>query len=239
MLSAKTGQWRMRSAGARADTRRMLEPAVTPLAPRLHRTSRFDRCIHQLLARARAEERRRIARDLHDGAQQRLVHTILALKLAQQAGDAGEAQTLFDEALEEAQAAHTELRQLVRGIRPPILADGLQAAVRDLAERAPVPVDVEVGVGCLPPPVEAAAHFVIAEALTNVAKHAKAGAARVSAHRTRRVLLVEITDDGAGGADPNGAGPGGVRERGGGPRRGPQGGPMRARRAPGPAAGPA
>jgi signal transduction histidine kinase len=191
----------------------MLEPAVTPLAPRFHRTSGAERCVHLLLARARAEERRRIARDLHDGAQQRLVHTILALKLAQQAGDAGEAQTLFDEALEEAQAAHTELRQLVRGVRPPILADGLHAGVRELAERAPVPVDVEVGVGCLPPAVEAAAYFVIAEALTNVAKHAKAGAARVTARRTRSVLLVEITDDGVGGADPNGNGLGGLRDR--------------------------
>jgi signal transduction histidine kinase len=191
----------------------MLEPVVTPLVPRLHRTSGIERCVHLLLSQARAEERRRIARDLHDGAQQRLVHTILALKLAQQAGDAGEAQTLFDEALEEAQAAHTELRQLVRGVRPPILADGLHAGVRELAERAPVPVDVEVGVGCLPPAVEAAAYFVIAEALTNVAKHAKAAAARVTARRTRSVLLVEITDDGVGGADPNGSGLGGLRDR--------------------------
>ena len=191
----------------------MLEPVVTPLVPRLHRTSGIERCVHLLLSQARAEERRRIARDLHDGAQQRLVHTILALKLAQQAGDAGEAQTLFDEALAEAQAAHTELRQLVRGVRPPILADGLHAGVRELAERAPVPVDVEVGVGCLPPAVEAAAYFVIAEALTNVAKHAKAAAARVTARRTRSVLLVEITDDGVGGADPNGSGLGGLRDR--------------------------
>jgi signal transduction histidine kinase len=183
----------------------MLEPAVTPLAP--------DGCVHLLLARARAEERRRIARDLHDGAQQRLVHTILALKLAQQAGDAGEAQTLFDEALEEAQAAHAELRQLVRGTCPPDLADGLRAGVRCLAERAPVPVDVEVCAGRLPALVEAAAYFVIAEALTNVAKHANAGAARVTARRTRGVLLVEISDDGVGGADPDGNGLSGLRDR--------------------------
>jgi signal transduction histidine kinase len=192
----------------------MLEPAVTPLAPRLHTASGIERCVHLLLAQARAEERRRIARDLRDGAQQRLVHTILALKLAQQAGDAGEAQSLFDEALEEAQAAHTELRQLVRGIRPPILADGLQAGVRELAERAPVPVDVEVGVGCLPPPVEAAAYFVIAEALTNVAKYANASAATVAVRRVNAHAEVEVRDDGVGGADPDrGSGLRGLADR--------------------------
>jgi signal transduction histidine kinase len=200
----------------------MLEPAVMALAPRPQRSSAgegraalstLSRFLRLLLARARAEERRRIARDLHDGAQQRLVHTILALKLAQQAGDAGEARTLVDEALEQAQAAHTELRQLVRGVRPPVLADGLPAGVRGLAERAPVPVDVDVLVGRLPAPVEAAAYFVIAEALTNVAKHARAGAARVIARRAGGVLLVEVSDDGVGGADPNGDGLAGLRDR--------------------------
>ena len=192
----------------------MLEPTVTALAPRPHRTSVIEGCAAastlsrflRLLLRAHEQERRRIARDLHDGAQQRLVHTILALKLAQQADDAGEARTLFDEALEEAQAAHTELRQLVRGICPTVLAGGLAAGVRGLVERAPLPVDLEVCVGRLPAPVEAAAYFVIAEALTNVAKHAQAGTARVTARRTRGVLLVEISDDGVGGADPNGNG---------------------------------
>jgi signal transduction histidine kinase len=197
----------------------MLEPAVTAAAPRTSvveggaASSMLSRFLRLLLARARAEERRRIARDLHDGAQQRLVHTIVALKLAQQAGDADEAQSLCDEALEEAQAAHTELRQLVRGMRPPALAGGLPAGVRGLAGRAPVPVDVEVCVGRLPAPVEAAAFFVIAEALTNVAKHAQASAARVTARQARGVLLVEIRDDGVGGADPDGSGLAGLRDR--------------------------
>jgi signal transduction histidine kinase len=195
----------------------MLEPAVTalqktPVIEGRAASSTLSRFL-SLLTRARAEERRRITRDLHDGAQQRLVHTIVALKLAQQAGDAGEARALVDEALEEAQAALTELRQLVRGIRPPVLAHGLPAGVRGLAERAPVPVEVEVCVGPLPAPVEAAAYFVIAEALTNVAKHAQAGAARVTARRARGVLLVEVSDDGVGGADPNGDGLVGLRDR--------------------------
>jgi signal transduction histidine kinase len=200
----------------------MLEPAATAVAPRPARTpaveggpapSPLSRLLRLLLSRARVEERRRIARDLHDGAQQRLVHTILALKLARQAGDADEAQALFDEALEQAQAAHAELGLLVRGIRPPLLAGGLAAGVRGLAEQAPVPVDVEVCAGRLPASVEAAAYFVIAEALTNIAKHAQAAAARVTIRRTRGVLLVEVSDDGVGGANPNGHGLAGLRDR--------------------------
>jgi signal transduction histidine kinase len=200
----------------------MLELAVTVFAPRPQRTSvveglaatsTLSRCLDLLLARARAEERRRIARDLHDGAQQRLVNSVLALKLAQQVPDAEEARTLRDEALEQAQAALTELRQLARGIRPPVLGDGLPAGVHALAERAPVPVDVEVSVGPLPASVEAAAYFVIAEALTNVAKHAQAGGARVTARRAGGVLHVEVSDDGVGGADPNGNGLAGLRDR--------------------------
>jgi signal transduction histidine kinase len=200
----------------------MLELAVTVFAPRPQRTSvveglaatpTFSRCLRLLLAHTRAEERRRIARDLHDGAQQRLVSTVLALKLAQQVVDADEARTLRDEALEQAQAALTELRQLAHGIRPPVLGHGLPAGVRALAERTPVPVDVEVYVGPLPAPVEAAAYFVIAEALTNVAKHAQAGGARVTARRAGGMLHVEVSDDGVGGADPTGNGLAGLRDR--------------------------
>jgi signal transduction histidine kinase len=192
----------------------MLELAVTVCAPRSQRTSvveglaatpTLSRCLCLLLAQARAEERRRIARDLHDGAQQRLVSTVMALKLAQQVVDDDEARTLREEALEQAQAALTELRQLARGIRPPVLGHGLSAGVRALAERTPVPVDVDVVVGPLPAPVEAAAYFVIAEALTNVAKHAQAGGARVTARRAGDMLHLEVSDDGVGGADPNGS----------------------------------
>jgi signal transduction histidine kinase len=166
-----------------------------------------------LLARARTEERRRIARDLHDGAQQRLVHTVLALKLAQQELDAAEARTLVDAALADALAAHAELRRLVRGTRPTVLSHGLRAGVRALAECASLPVDVEVSVGRLPARVEAGAYFLVAEALTNVEKHAHARAARVVARRIGGLLHVEVSDDGVGGADPNGSGLAGLHER--------------------------
>jgi signal transduction histidine kinase len=200
----------------------MLEIPATVLVPPTERrpgvegrttTSALSRCLRLLLARTRIEERRRIARDLHDGAQERLVHTILALKLAQQELDDGEARTLVDAALADAQAAHAELRRLVRGTRPTVLNHGLQAGVCALAERAPLPVDVEVCVGRLPARVEAAAYFLVAEALTNVAKHAQAGAARVEACRSGGVLHVEVSDDGVGGADPHGSGLAGLRER--------------------------
>jgi signal transduction histidine kinase len=200
----------------------MLETAATVLVPPTDRrpgiegratTSTLSRCLRLLLARARTEERRRIARDLHDGAQERLVHTILALKLAQHERDAGEASRLVDTALAEAQAAHAELRRLVRGTRPTVLGHGLQAGVCALAERAPLPVDVEICVGRLPERVETAVYFLIAEALTNVAKHAHARAARIEACRSGGVLRVEVSDDGVGGADPNGNGLAGLRDR--------------------------
>jgi signal transduction histidine kinase len=200
----------------------MLENATTVLVPRTERrpgiggrapTSTLSRCLRLLLARARIDERRRVARDLHDGAQQRLVLTVLALKLAQQEVDAAEARTLVDTALANAQAAHAELRRLVRGTRPTVLGHGLQAGVHALAEGAPLPVDVEVCVGRLPARVEAAAYFLVAEALTNVAKHAHAGAARVAACRSGGVLHVEVSDDGVGGADPSGNGLVGLRDR--------------------------
>jgi signal transduction histidine kinase len=185
----------------------------TPVVAGRSVASALSRCLRLFLLRAQAEERERIARDLHDGAQQRLVHTVLALKLAQKVLDPGEARALVDEALEEAQAANAELRELARGVRPPVLSGGLEAGVRALAERTPVPVDVDVYVGRLPAPVETAAYFVVAEALTNVAKHAQARAARVTARRTGGVLHVEVSDDGVGGADPNGTGLKGLRDR--------------------------
>jgi signal transduction histidine kinase len=124
------------------------------------------------------EERRRVVRDLHDGAQQRLVHTVITLKLTQQALQNGDqdAPALVNEALDNAQQATAELRELAHGILPAALTHGgLREGVDALVSRMPVPIDIDVSVGRLPAAVEATAYCVVAEALTNVAKHARAG----------------------------------------------------------------
>jgi signal transduction histidine kinase len=161
------------------------------------------------------DERRRVVRDLHDGAQQRLVHTLLTLKLARRAlAKDGEAATLVDEGLQEAEAAMADLRELAHGILPSVLTKGgLAAALPALATRMPVPVDVDVSVGRLPAGVEATAYFVVAEALTNVAKHARAGSAAVTADLENRALRLEVRDDGVGGARPDGSGLVGLADR--------------------------
>ena len=162
------------------------------------------------------EERRRVVRDLHDGAQQRLVHTVVLIKLAQQslARCDGETAALLVEALDQALAATTELRELARGVAPLTLRrGGVRAAAQELAERTPVPVRVDVPVDRLPKVVEATAYFVIAEALTNVAKHAHARTAGVTATLDGDVLRVRVIDDGIGGADPRGSGLVGLADR--------------------------
>ena len=133
------------------------------------------------------EERRRVVRDLHDGAQQRLVHTVVTLKHAQRAHEQGsqEAAALVDEALEHARRATDELRELAHGILPSALTlGGLDAGIRALASRMSIPVDVDVMVGRLPEMVESTAYFIVAEALTNVAKHAHARRATVTSEGT-------------------------------------------------------
>ena len=153
------------------------------------------------------DERRRIERDLHDGAQQRLVALAMDLGMARAKleTDPAAATALVGEAHEEAKRALAELRDLARGIHPAVLADrGLDAAISALAARSPVPVGVEVATGRLPGPVESTAYFVVAEALTNAAKHARAAEIGVRITRHRDLLIVEVIDDGAGGADPAG-----------------------------------
>src|SRR5215216_6102737 len=150
-------------------------------------------------------ERRRIERDLHDGAQQRMVALAMDLGMARAKleTDPAAATALVGEAHEEAKRALAELRDLARGIHPAVLADrGLDAAISALAARSPVPVGVDVTAGRLPGPVESTAYFVVAEALTNAAKHAVASEIGVRITRHRDLLVVEIIDDGAGGADP-------------------------------------
>jgi signal transduction histidine kinase len=163
------------------------------------------------------EERRRVVRDLHDGAQQRLVHAVVTLGMASDAledEDDDRGPALVAEALEHAKRATVELRELAHGILPAALAHGgLPYGVSALASRMPVPVDHDVAVGRLPDPVEATAYFVIAEALTNVAKHARAEHAEVTARIEDGTLVIRVRDDGAGGARADGSGLLGLRDR--------------------------
>ena len=149
-------------------------------------------------------ERRRLERDLHDGAQARLVALAIKLKLARRrADDHPELAALLDESSAELQAGLDEVRELARGIHPAVLTDrGLEPALKSLALRAPLPVEIAGDVPAdLPGPVAIAVYFVVAEALTNVAKYASAGRAIVDVSRTADGLRVEIDDDGVGGAD--------------------------------------
>jgi signal transduction histidine kinase len=163
------------------------------------------------------QTRRRIERDLHDGAQQRLANLVLQARMAQEAVPAtGELAARLDALAAEATVALAELRDLARGIHPAVLADGgLRPALRGLASRCIVPVGLEVRVdGRLPEQVETAAYFAVAEALTNTAKHANATVVTVAVEVDDGVLRIRVSDDGRGGADP-GAGSGlvGLKDR--------------------------
>jgi signal transduction histidine kinase len=173
-------------------------------------------------SRARAiaaadESRRRIQRDLHDGAQQRLVTTILSLKFAKAALEQTDhpAAGIVSDALESAEHADADLRELVCGIMPAALRHGgLRAAVRALLRSIALPVSVEVMPDRLPTHVETTAYFVVAEALTNAVKHARATGANVRAAVRHGALELEIRDDGLGGADPrHGTGLAGLADR--------------------------
>jgi signal transduction histidine kinase len=163
-------------------------------------------------------ERRRLERDLHDGAQQRLMALGINLRMARdQIGtDTQEAAALIDASLEELNEATAELRELARGIHPAALTDrGLQAALGGLAGRSPVPVElVATPDERLPSPVESAVYFVVAEALTNVARYAHAGKVRVAVMRSNGQVDVQVSDNGVGGADPaQGSGLRGLSDR--------------------------
>jgi signal transduction histidine kinase len=152
-------------------------------------------------------ERRRLERDLHDGAQSRLVALALLLRAARtRAAADAELASLLDRAQEELQTSLAELRELARGIHPAVLTErGLEPALHALMARAPVPVTLEAdGEGRLPGPVESAAYFVVSEALANVAKYAQATHATVAVRRVNGRVTVEVTDDGVGGADAAG-----------------------------------
>jgi signal transduction histidine kinase len=216
--------WGLIAAGSRQDL---------PLAPDTEaRLASFTELVATAIANAEArtevaasrarlvaateDERRRLVRDLHDGAQQRLVHTIVTLKLADQAleQDQEAVPALIREALDHAKGANVELRELAHGILPTVLTrGGLRAGVDALASRTPIPVEIDVSVGRLTTAVEATAYFVVAEALTNVAKHARAGHVEVAARIEDGTFTVQVRDDGIGGARPDGSGLVGLRDR--------------------------
>jgi signal transduction histidine kinase len=162
------------------------------------------------------DARRRVVRDLHDGAQQRLVHAIITLKLAQRAlpGAPAHARDLVAEGLAHAEHGNAELRELAHGILPAVLTrGGLADGVEALVARLDLPVDCDVTAARLAPEIEASAYFIVAEALTNVAKHAAATRASVRAAVADGTLRVEVRVDGDGGADPQGHGLIGLADR--------------------------
>ncbi len=164
-------------------------------------------------------ERRRIERDLHDGAQQRLVSLAMDLGRARdrmESGDTSGAEQLLVQSHEESKIVLKELRDLVRGIHPAVLTDrGLDAAISAIAGRSPIPVDVDVELAQrLSDHVEGTAYFFVVEALTNIAKHSHASEATVNIRRNGRWLRIEVRDNGLGGANPtHGSGLAGLRDR--------------------------
>jgi signal transduction histidine kinase len=162
------------------------------------------------------DARRRVVRDLHDGAQQRLVHAIVTLKLAQRAlrDDASRAESLVAEALEHAERGNAELRELSHGILPSVLTrGGLHAGIDAVISRLEIPVDMNVTSERVAPEIEASAYFIVLEALTNVVKHSRATSAAVTVAVDHDTLSVEVLDNGVGGANPRGHGLVGISDR--------------------------
>ncbi|MEU8801767.1 sensor domain-containing protein [Spirillospora sp. NPDC048819] len=202
---------------------RLAEVLLTPTT----RTSLSERVEELTETRAEAleahgAELRRIERDLHDGTQAQLVAAALRLGLADRRfeADPDAARELFLEAREGVEEALVQLRTVIRGIYPPILSDrGLAGALRALAAGQPIPVELDIDMGGAaegraPAAVEAAAYFVVAEALTNIAKHSGARNGRVAVRRAPGRLTIAVRDDGKGGADPDrGSGLAGIRRR--------------------------
>ncbi|MBP8537820.1 sensor histidine kinase [Streptomyces sp. MK37H] len=187
-------------AGARAGlTRLLIAPREAELGTRVVELTRS----RLRLVDAFEAERRRIERDLHDGAQQRLVGLTMTLGLARLDAPPGPVADQLAKAHEEADKVLAELRELIRGIHPKVLSDhGLPAAVADAADRSAIPVDVDLALsGRLPQAVEAAAYFVVREALTNIARHSAASRAEVSGGHRDGWLFLQVRDNGRGGAD--------------------------------------
>ena len=199
-------------AGALAVHRAFLAPGQRSLELRVDELTRTRSGVLDV----QASELRRIERDLHDGAQARLVALSMQLGRAEERlADHPDSAALVRSAREEATAAIRELRDLARGIAPPVLADrGLVAAVESLASRSTANVEVIGELDHrLPPVVETAAYFVVAESLTNVVKHAAGASARVTLSLDGAMLVVEVADNGPGGANPAGGGLTGLKQR--------------------------
>jgi signal transduction histidine kinase len=190
------------AAGRVILTRTLLAPRDAELGERLVEVTRS----RARIVDAFEVERRRIERDLHDGAQQRLVALTVKLGLARLDLPPGSpAAEHIDQAQEQAKQALAEMRELIRGVHAQVLSDrGLPAAISDVAGRSPVPVTVDVELPRLPAPVESVAYFAVCEALANVAKHSEASTASVRGRVARGHVVVEVRDDGVGGADPAG-----------------------------------
>jgi signal transduction histidine kinase len=191
----------------------LLGPGTRALAARV---AQLEDSRARVVGAAEAE-RLRMERDLHDGAQQRLVSVAMELGRAKAkfSTDPEGARDLIDRAHAEAKEALVELRQLVRGVHPPVLTDrGLDAAVSGLAALSPIPVAVNVDIPVRPSlTIESIAYFVVAESLANVAKHARAQHASVDIRAVAGVLSISVRDDGVGGADPTGGGLSGLADR--------------------------
>ena len=191
--------------GAAVATARGLSDDNEHLHAEIRRQLEEVRASRARIVQAAEVERRRIERDLHDGAQQRLASLACTLGLAQaqlEPDSKGELEDTLARASRELSAAHSELRELARGIHPPVLVQGgIRAAVESLAEQCTVPVDVTVPPWRYPALLEATAYFVVCEALTNVAKHAGATAAHVDIDQADGHLVVQVVDDGVGGVD--------------------------------------
>jgi signal transduction histidine kinase len=188
----------------RSVARRMLGPSARTILAAQVRVVETRR---EAAVESAETERRHIERDLHDGAQQRLVALAMDLGRAREHFDADpeRARALIGDAHDEAKAALAELRDLVRGLHPAVLSDrGLDAALSAVVARVPIPVDLSVDVSRrAPAAVESAAYFIVTEALTNAVRHAEARRLRVTVARAAGRLIVEVTDDGVGGADPD------------------------------------
>ncbi len=199
----------------------LMRALLGPTQHELERAAARSAEQRDLAVASATEDRRQIERDLHDGAQARLVSLAVDLGRArrrlEEGGPQEEATELVRSAHEEAKQALVEVRDLARGIHPAVLTDrGLDAALSSLAARSSVPVSLRSEIGGERPPeqVESAAYFVVAEALTNVGRHSRAEHAAVSVVRDADVLLIEVRDDGVGGADAGGgSGLSGLRDR--------------------------